>query len=146
MFQYMDIWGRVWQGSLIVKILDKHWWWLLMGLSCCPPAMFLCQTGHSLEGLRSKFKGRWKCECRGSGTGETFRIPICNWGSCVYCLNKALIWLSIEGLSLLFGSEYCRWTIFLFAWVFACFCFFPKEPKTIKHGQQFFLHKPDLAC
>lgn len=65
-------------------------------------------VGGSLEGLRVKFKGLWKCEWRESGTGETFRIPICNGGSCVYYLSKALIWLSVEGTSLLFGSEYCR--------------------------------------
>ena len=104
--------------------------------------MFLCQRGHSLEGLRSKFKGPWKCECRESGTEETFRIPICNGGSCVYCLNKALIWLSIQGTSLVFGREYCRWAVSLFAWVFVCLfvCFLPKELKAIKQGQQFFLH------
>ena len=100
--------------------------------------MFLCQRGHSLEGLRSKFKGLCKCECRESGTGETFRIPICNWGSCVYCLNKALIWLSIEGISL-FGSKYYRWTVFLFAWIFAClFVISPKNWRQSNMASSFF--------
>ena len=96
--------------------------------------MSLCQRGRSLEGLRSKFKGPWKCECRESGTEETFRIPICNGGSCVYCLNKALIWLSIQGTSLLFGREYCRWAVSLFAWVFVCLFVF--SPKNWRHSNK----------
>lgn len=31
------------------------------------------------------------------GPGKPFRIPICSGGSCVYCLNKAFIWISVEG-------------------------------------------------
>lgn len=39
-------------------------------------------------------------------------MPVCNGGSCVDCLNKALIWFSAEDTHPLYGTEYCKWTVF----------------------------------
>lgn len=137
MFQYMGIWGRVWQGSLIVKSWtntgDDCSWDYNVALSQC----FCVRGGIHWKGSGVNLRGCANVN-RESGTGETFRIPICNWGSCVYCLNKALIWLSIEGISL-FGSKYYRWTVFLFAWIFAClFVFSPKNWRQSNMASSFF--------
>lgn len=59
------------------------------------------------------------------GTRETFSNPRCN-GSCVFCLNKALIWLSVEGTN---PPDFCRWTVLFFC---------PRESEMSKHGQQLF--------